>query len=123
MGTVKTAAFSMSLDGYGAGPRQDLQPPLGVQGQELFQWLFQTEFFKAMYGQPGGAKSIDNDMARRSFENVGAWIMGRNMFGPVRGPWQDDRLEASQRSRPRERCADWRRRVCCSPVLSRRGHR
>ncbi len=90
MGKVRVAAFSVSVDGYGAGPRQDLQHPLGVRGPELFEWFFQTEAFKTMHGQDGGAKGIDNDMARQSFENVGAWILGRNMFGPIRGPWKDD---------------------------------
>ena len=90
MGKVRVAAFSVSLDGYGAGPRQDLEHPLGVRGPELFQWFFPTEAFSAMHGQGGGAKGVDNDMARQSFEGVGAWILGRNMFGPVRGPWMDD---------------------------------
>ena len=92
MGKIRVAAFSVSLDGYGAGPRQDRQNPLGVRGPELFQWLFKTEVFNIMimHGQGGGAKGINNDMARRSFEHVGAWILGRNMFGPIRGPWKDD---------------------------------
>ncbi len=89
-GKVRVAAFSVSLDGYGAGPRQDRNHPLGVRGPELVQWLFETEVFKTMYGQSGGATGIDNDMARQSFEHVGAWILGRNMFGPVRGPWKDN---------------------------------
>jgi dihydrofolate reductase len=90
MGKVRVAAFSVSLDGYSAGPRQDLEHPLGVRGAELFQWFFPTEAFKSMHGQGGGAKGVDNDMARQSFEHVGAWILGRNMFGPIRGPWTDD---------------------------------
>ena len=89
-GTVRVAAFSVSLDGYGAGPSQDLHHPLGVGGQELFQWFFPTETFKSMHGQTDGTKGVDNDMALQSFENVGAWILGRNMFGPIRGPWNDD---------------------------------
>ncbi|MGA2353948.1 MAG: dihydrofolate reductase family protein [Terriglobales bacterium] len=87
MSKVKVAAFSISLDGFGAGPRQDLNNPLGVRGLELHAWLLQTESFKKMHGQSGGATGIDNDFAQRSFEKVGAWILGRNMFGPVRGPW------------------------------------
>lgn len=87
---VKVAAFSISLDGFGAGPRQDLQNPLGVRGTELHSWFFPTATFKKMTGQPGGTRGIDNDFAVRSFENVGAWILGRNMFGPVRGPWPDE---------------------------------
>jgi dihydrofolate reductase len=90
MPKVKVAAFSISIDGFGAGPRQDLQNPLGVRGPEIFSWFFQTEVFKKMYGQEGGTAGVDNDFASRSFENVGAWILGRNMFGPVRGPWPDD---------------------------------
>jgi dihydrofolate reductase len=90
MSKVKVAAYSISLDGYGAGPRQDLQNPLGVRGTELHGWFFQTEVFKKMQGASGGSKGVDNEMAMQSFENVGAWILGRNMFGPVRGPWPDD---------------------------------
>ncbi|HTC46074.1 MAG TPA: dihydrofolate reductase family protein [Candidatus Aquilonibacter sp.] len=90
MGKVKVAAFSVSIDGFGAGPRQDLQNPLGVRGLELHGWFFQTEAFKKMHSQSGGNTGIDNDVAALSFENVGAWILGRNMFGPVRGPWKDD---------------------------------
>jgi len=87
MSKVRVAAFSISIDGFGAGTRQDLQNPLGVRGTELHSWFFQTEIFKKMHGQSGGNKGIDNDFAAQSFENVGAWILGRNMFGPVRGPW------------------------------------
>jgi dihydrofolate reductase len=90
MSKVRVAAFSVSIDGFGAGPRQDLQNPLGVRGPELHKWFFHTELFKKMYGQVGGSKGTDNDMAGQSFENVGAWILGRNMFGPIRGPWKDD---------------------------------
>jgi dihydrofolate reductase len=90
MSKVRAAAFSISIDGFGAGPRQDLNNPLGVRGLELHQWFFGTEAFKRMHGQSGGSHGIDNDFAARSFENVGAWIMGRNMFGPVRGPWEGD---------------------------------
>ncbi len=95
MPKVKVAAFSISLDGYAAGPRQDLHNPLGVRGLELHNWFFLTEAFKKMHGQSGGTSpgttGIDNDFAAQSFENVGAWILGRNMFGPVRGPWIPDR--------------------------------
>jgi dihydrofolate reductase len=87
---VKVAAFSVSLDGFGAGPCQDLNNPLGVRGFELHAWFQSTAAFKKMHGQPGGTNGIDNEMAARSFENVGAWILGRNMFGPVRGPWKDE---------------------------------
>jgi dihydrofolate reductase len=90
MSQVKVGAFSVSIDGFGAGPRQDLQNPLGVRGTELHNWFFHTEIFKKVHGQSGGTTGIDNDFAAQSFENVGAWILGRNMFGPVRGPWKDD---------------------------------
>jgi len=90
MSKVKVGAFSVSVDGFGAGPRQDLQNPLGVRGTELHNWFFHTEIFNKMHGQSGGTTGIDNDFAAQSFENVGAWILGRNMFGPVRGPWKDD---------------------------------
>ena len=89
MGKVRVAAFSVSLDGFGGGPRQDLENPLGVRGLELHGWVFITDAFQKMHGQGEGTKGIDNDVAEQSFENVGAWILGRNMFGPVRGPWND----------------------------------
>jgi dihydrofolate reductase len=90
MSLVKVAAFSVSLDGFGAGPHQDLQNPLGVRGFELHHWFRATDVFKKMLGQGPGTTSTDNDFALRSFENVGAWILGRNMFAPLRGPWKDD---------------------------------
>jgi dihydrofolate reductase len=90
MSKARVAAFSLSIDGFGAGPHQDLQNPLGVRGPELHAWLMQTELFKKMQGESGGTKGIDNDFAAQSFENVGAWILGRNMFGPVRGAWKGD---------------------------------
>ncbi len=102
MSKVRVAAFSVSLDGFGAGPRQDLKNPLGVRGTEPHEWFFQTEVFKKRQGQSGnaqiddlvrrasGRRGVDNDLAERSFENIGAWILGRNMFGPIRGPWKDD---------------------------------
>src|SRR5579864_1409762 len=90
MSKVRVAAFSVSIDGFGAGPRQDLNNPLGVRGLELHGWFQDTEAFRKMHGQDGGTRGIDNDFALRSFENVGAWILGRNMFGPVRGAWKDE---------------------------------
>jgi dihydrofolate reductase len=90
MGKVRVASFSVSIDGYGGGPRQGVQNPLGVRGLELHNWFFPTNAFKQMTGKNGGTTGVDNDMAARSLENVGAWILGRNMFGPVRGPWPDD---------------------------------
>jgi dihydrofolate reductase len=91
MGKVRVAAFSVSLDGFGAGARQDIENPLGVRMHEAFAWFFPTEVFRKMHGGGDeGSRGIDNGFALRSFENVGAWILGRNMFGPVRGPWPDD---------------------------------
>ena len=88
---VRVAAFSISLDGYGAGLRQSLEDPLGVRGTELHGWFFPTDVFQKMHGEgSAGSHGVDNDMGLQSFENVGAWILGRNMFGPVRGPWPDD---------------------------------
>lgn len=90
MSKVRVGAFSVSLDGFGAGPHQDLQNPLGVRGTELHEWFFPTDAFKKMQGQSGGSRGVDNEMAEQSFVNVGAWILGRNMFGPIWGPWKDD---------------------------------
>jgi len=90
MSKVRVAAFSVSIDGFGAGPHQDLQNPLGVRGTELHGWFFPTDIFQKMHGPGEGTKGADNDVAAQSFENVGAWILGRNMFGPVRGPWMDE---------------------------------
>src|SRR5271168_3963454 len=88
MTRVRVAAFAISLDGFGAGPRQDLDNPLGVRGFELHGWFQPTDVFQQMRGGRG-TTGVDNYFALRSFENVGAWILGRNMFGPVRGPWPD----------------------------------
>src|SRR5579871_6059943 len=90
MSKTKVAAFSISIDGFGAGPRQDLNNPLGVRGIELHAWFFDTDVFKKIHGHGDGRRGVDNDIAAQSFENVGAWILGRNMFGPVRGPWEND---------------------------------
>lgn len=90
MSKVRVAAFSISIDGFGAGPRQDLDNPLGVRGFELHDWFRNTEVFRKMQSQSGGERGVDNDVAAQSFEEVGAWILGRNMFGPIRGPWQDN---------------------------------
>jgi len=84
-------SFALSLDGYGAGPDQDLQHPLGVNGHDMMQWFFPTRTWRRMQGQDGGETGVDDAMAGASFEGIGAWILGRNMFGPVRGPWPDDR--------------------------------
>jgi dihydrofolate reductase len=82
--------FSVSIDGFGAGPRQDLEHPLGVRGPELVDWFFHTRTFQRMHRAGEGETGVDDDVSARGFENIGAWILGRNMFGPVRGPWPDD---------------------------------
>ena len=91
MSKLRVECFGMSLDGFSAGPDQSLKNPLGVNGPELMQWLLKTREWKKMHGQGGGETGVDNRMAERGFEGIGAWIMGRNMFGPVRGPWVDDK--------------------------------
>jgi dihydrofolate reductase len=78
------------LDGYGAGPRQDLPNPIGVRGLELMEWFFQTRAWRRMHGEEGGEAGVDDAIAEQGFEGIGAWIIGRNMFGPVRGPWPDE---------------------------------
>jgi dihydrofolate reductase len=90
MSKLLVRSFSISIDGYGAGPNQDLQNPLGVGGPELFDWFFQTRTWRQMHGEEGGETGVDDDIAARGFTGIGAWILGRNMFGPVRGPWPDD---------------------------------
>jgi dihydrofolate reductase len=90
MGRVRAAGFSVSLDGFGAGPEQSLQNPLGKRGQEMHRWLVGTKFFKSMVGAGGGSKGMDNDYAFRSMDGFGAFILGRNMFAHSRGAWTDD---------------------------------
>jgi dihydrofolate reductase len=87
---VRVQSFSISMDGYGAGVGQGLQNPLGVRGPELMEWFMATRLWRRMQGQPDGETGIDNEMAEMGFSNIGAWILGRNMFGPVRGPWPDE---------------------------------
>ena len=82
--------FGVSIDGFGAGPHQSLENPLGVRGPEIMEWFFPTDVFKRMHGAGEGEKGVDNTIALRGFDNFGAWILGRNMFGPVRGPWPDE---------------------------------
>jgi len=91
MSKVRVACFAVSLDGFGAGPNQSLEKPLGVGGMGLHQWFFPTRTFQSMlFGKDEGTTGIDDDYARRGAENLGAWILGRNMFGPIRGAWPDD---------------------------------
>ena len=105
MSRVRVAAFAVSLDGYGAGPDQSLENPLGVGFPEVMGWFFPTRFFRDMHGDKGGGETgVDNSMAEKSFENVGAWILGRNMFGPVRGPWLNEDWKGWWGDEPPYRC-------------------
>ncbi|MBX4957263.1 dihydrofolate reductase family protein [Rhizobium lentis] len=90
MSKVRVAGFSVSVDGFGAGPEQSLNDPLGKRGPEMFQWFFHTRTFRAMMGKDDGSTGIDEDYASHAMANFGAFILGRNMFGPIRGEWPDD---------------------------------
>lgn len=90
MSKVCVRSFGVSIDGFGAGPDQDLQNPLGVRGPEIMEWFFPTRVFQQMHGDGDGESGTDNEMAELGFAGFGAWILGRNMFGPVRGPWPDE---------------------------------
>ncbi|MCM0080379.1 dihydrofolate reductase family protein [Geomonas sp. Red32] len=90
MSKLRVNSFAISIDGYGAGPDQDLQNPLGVGGVDLMEWFFQTRVWREMQGLDGGETGVDNGMVEKGFAGVGAWILGRNMFGPIRGPWPDE---------------------------------
>ena len=90
MPKVRVAAFGVSLDGFGAGPDQSVENPLGRRGAELHEWFYPTRTFQRMYGSAEGTTGVDEDFAARSMAGLGAWIFGRNMFGPVRGPWPDE---------------------------------
>jgi dihydrofolate reductase len=90
MSQVRVGGFSISLDGFGAGPEQSLEHPLGRRGPELHQWMYGTRFFRTMIGQDGGSEGVDQAYADRAMSGFGAFILGRNMFGPIRGPWPDE---------------------------------
>jgi dihydrofolate reductase len=95
MSRLRVCSFGVSIDGFGAGPNQDLANPLGVGGLELHNWFFPTRTFQKMHSGDGAAEDrgtagVDDEFAARGFEGIGAWILGRNMFGPVRGPWPDE---------------------------------
>ena len=90
MARLLAYGFSISLDGYGAGPNQSLENPLGVGGLGLHDWLVHTRTFKRTHGGEGGDTGLDEDFAARGVAGIGAWILGRNMFGPIRGPWPDE---------------------------------
>ena len=90
MSKLRVLSFGVSIDGYGAGSRQDLQNPLGVNGPELMEWFFHTRAWRQTHGESDGETGVDNEIAEHAFDGIGAWILGRNMFGPVRGPWPDE---------------------------------
>lgn len=90
MSQVRVNSFSVSLDGFGAGPNQSVQDPLGESGESLHEWIFPTRTFRKMYGNEPGTTGPDEDFVARGMANIGAWILGRNMFGPVRGEWPDE---------------------------------
>ena len=90
MAKLRVQSFGVSVDGYGAGPDQSLDHPLGVRGPELMEWFFPTRVWRGMHGMEGGETGVDNQIAEQGLAGLGAWILGRNMFGPVRGPWPDD---------------------------------
>ena len=90
MSKLRVQSFAISIDGYGAGLNQDLQNPLGVRGPELMEWFFNTRVWRRMHGHEDGETGVDNGIAEQAFAGIGAWILGRNMFGPVRGPWPDE---------------------------------
>src|SRR5687767_7643001 len=89
MSKVRVAAFTISVDGYGAGPDQSVENPLGRGGEALHEWFVPTRGFQQAYGREGGSTGVDSDFGERSMQNLGAWVMGRNMFGPIRGEWPD----------------------------------
>jgi dihydrofolate reductase len=90
MTKLRVQCFSISLDGYGAGASQSVENPLGVGGEQLHDWFVPTSTFQRMVGKQGGTTGVDDDFAARGIANIGAWILGRNMFGPIRGEWPDD---------------------------------
>jgi dihydrofolate reductase len=90
MSKVRVSSFAISIDGFSAGPNQDLENPLGVGGVDLMEWFFHTRTWRQMHGQPDGETGVDDGIAARGLSGIGAWILGRNMFGPIRGPWPDE---------------------------------
>jgi dihydrofolate reductase len=100
MSRVRVHDFSISVDGYGAGPEQSLEAPLGVGGEALHGWVTSTRSWLKAHGKEGGTSGIDDEIASRSTTNLGAWILGRNMFGPIRGPWPDSEWKGWWGSNP-----------------------
>jgi dihydrofolate reductase len=104
MSKLRINSFAISLDGYGAGANQDFNNPIGAGGIALHNWVFQTRTWQTMHGKDGGATGIDDDFLSRGLANVGAWIIGRNMFGPLRGPWPDDTWRGWWGNKPPYHC-------------------
>jgi dihydrofolate reductase len=104
MSRLRVHCFAISQDGYGAGPNQSIHQPLGAGGTALHEWAFNTRTFKHMLGQEGGAQGIDDNYMVRGGTNIGAWIIGRNTFGPIRGPWPDESWQGWWGSSPPYRC-------------------
>jgi len=105
MSRLRVQSFAVSLDGYAAGPDQDLKNPLGVGGFDLMEWFFPTRFFRRMHkNADDGETGVDNEVAERGFDNIGSWILGRNMFGPVRGPWPDEQWKGWWGEEPPYHC-------------------
>jgi dihydrofolate reductase len=90
MSRLRVQSFSVSVDGFGAGPNQSIDNPMGMGGMALHDWAFTTRTFRQMFNDPGGVGGVDDDFAARGFKKIGAWILGRNMFGPIRGAWPDE---------------------------------
>jgi dihydrofolate reductase len=122
MSKVRVAAFGISLDGFGAGPDQSLDNPLGVDFPEVMSWVFPTRYFQTMHGDgKGGETGVDDSMAEKGFENVGSWILGRNMFGPVRGPWPDENWKGWWGDEPPYHCQVFVLTHYARPVLRMKG--
>ena len=117
MSKLRVHCFSISLDGYSAGPKQDRDNPVGVGGLPVFGWQFATRTHHQMSGKEGGETGLDDDMVARGFENIGAWIMGRNMFGPIRGPWIDESWKGWWRHPPVPHTG-----ICANPSSPRLHH-
>lgn len=105
MSKLKVLCFSISIDGFGAGTNQSLENPMGVGGMALHQWVFPTKSFQNMHGEKnGGTTGLDDEFAAKGFENIGSWILGRNMFGPIRGEWKDDEWKGWWGNNPPYHC-------------------
>jgi len=104
MAQLRVRSFGVSIDGFGAGPEQSLENPLGVRGPELMEWFMLTRAWRRMHGEAGGESGVDDQVAEQSMAGLGAWILGRNMFGPVRGPWPDESWKGWWGEEPPYRC-------------------